>query len=163
MGIIEGFGKFSRIAYPGCNLLNPFCGESIAGMLSLRVQQLVRGAGAPHATRCMQGGVRQVRFRSVLPAAGRGSRPSSDCGDTSHRMACLLTRGARVVRHAPQDVRCETKTRDNGASSFWQRQQFAPCCTARAPEHTGSAHAPGRTRARRTCMPCPSPPLLQCL
>jgi hypothetical protein len=25
---------------PGCNCLNPFCGESVAGVLSLRVQQL---------------------------------------------------------------------------------------------------------------------------
>jgi regulator of protease activity HflC (stomatin/prohibitin superfamily) len=40
VGIIEGFGKFSRVAYPGCNCLNPFCGESVAGNLSLRVQQL---------------------------------------------------------------------------------------------------------------------------
>jgi hypothetical protein len=28
------------MAYPGCNCLNPFCGETVAGRLSLRVQQL---------------------------------------------------------------------------------------------------------------------------
>jgi len=28
------------MAYPGCNCLNPFCGERVAGHLSLRVQQL---------------------------------------------------------------------------------------------------------------------------
>eukprot|EP00879_Flechtneria_rotunda_P000637 GHRR01000750.1.p1 GENE.GHRR01000750.1~~GHRR01000750.1.p1 ORF type:complete len:298 (+),score=108.21 GHRR01000750.1:178-1071(+) len=38
--VIEQFGKFSRIAYPGCNCLNPLCGEGVAGVLSLRVQQL---------------------------------------------------------------------------------------------------------------------------
>lgn len=37
---VQGFGKFSRMAYPGCNCLNPFCGERVAGGLSLRVQQL---------------------------------------------------------------------------------------------------------------------------
>jgi regulator of protease activity HflC (stomatin/prohibitin superfamily) len=28
------------VAYPGCNCLNPICGEVVAGNLSLRVQQL---------------------------------------------------------------------------------------------------------------------------
>lgn len=37
---VQGFGKFSRVAYPGCNCLNPCCGEVVAGQLSLRVQQL---------------------------------------------------------------------------------------------------------------------------
>lgn len=40
IGIVEGFGKFNRMAHPGCNCLNPFCGETVAGSLSLRVQQL---------------------------------------------------------------------------------------------------------------------------
>ncbi|GBF99109.1 hypothetical protein Rsub_11918 [Raphidocelis subcapitata] len=40
VGIIESFGKFSRIAESGCNLLNPFCMENVAGLLSLRIQQL---------------------------------------------------------------------------------------------------------------------------
>jgi hypothetical protein len=37
---MQGFGKFNRMAHPGCNCLNPFCGETVAGSLSLRVQQL---------------------------------------------------------------------------------------------------------------------------
>jgi len=40
VAVVEGFGKFNRVAYPGCNFLNPCCGEGIAGVLSLRVQQL---------------------------------------------------------------------------------------------------------------------------
>eukprot|EP00775_Hariotina_reticulata_P002839 gene2839-3132_t len=40
VGIVEAFGKFQRLAYPGCNCLNPCCGEGIAGVLSLRVHQL---------------------------------------------------------------------------------------------------------------------------
>eukprot|EP00877_Chromochloris_zofingiensis_P007450 jgi/Chrzof1/2959/Cz12g06030.t1 len=40
VAIVESFGKFSRIAYPGCNCLNPLLGENAAGKLSLRVQQL---------------------------------------------------------------------------------------------------------------------------
>eukprot|EP00878_Enallax_costatus_P002890 GHUV01003084.1.p1 GENE.GHUV01003084.1~~GHUV01003084.1.p1 ORF type:complete len:209 (+),score=53.42 GHUV01003084.1:324-950(+) len=38
--LVERFGKYSHVAYPGCNCLNPLCGESIAGRVSLRVQQL---------------------------------------------------------------------------------------------------------------------------
>ncbi|WIA14777.1 hypothetical protein OEZ85_003261 [Tetradesmus obliquus] len=40
VAVIERFGKYSHIAYPGCNCLNPLCGEGVAGILSLRVQQL---------------------------------------------------------------------------------------------------------------------------
>lgn len=40
VGIVEQFGKFSRVADAGCTCLNPFCGEAVAGVLSLRVQQL---------------------------------------------------------------------------------------------------------------------------
>lgn len=40
VGVIESFGKFSRIAESGCNCLNPFCCEGVAGVLSLRIQQL---------------------------------------------------------------------------------------------------------------------------
>jgi regulator of protease activity HflC (stomatin/prohibitin superfamily) len=38
--VVERCGKFSRVATPGCNALNPFLCESSAGNLSLRVQQL---------------------------------------------------------------------------------------------------------------------------
>ncbi|KIY92815.1 hypothetical protein MNEG_15148, partial [Monoraphidium neglectum] len=40
VGIVEQWGRFSKVAESGCNCLNPFCGESVAGVLSLRVQQL---------------------------------------------------------------------------------------------------------------------------
>lgn len=40
MAIIETCGKFSFIAHPGFNCLNCCCGQSVAGTLSLRVQQL---------------------------------------------------------------------------------------------------------------------------
>jgi len=38
VGMIESFGKYSRVATPGCNYLN-CCTERIAGHLSLRVEQ----------------------------------------------------------------------------------------------------------------------------
>ncbi|CAL8466533.1 g6069 [Coccomyxa elongata] len=38
--IIERFGKFNRIARSGCNFVNCFLGECVAGSLSLRVRQL---------------------------------------------------------------------------------------------------------------------------
>jgi len=41
IAIIEKFGKFSRLANAGCICLNCFCGESISGKVSLRVQQLI--------------------------------------------------------------------------------------------------------------------------
>ncbi|KAF5837926.1 band 7 family-domain-containing protein [Dunaliella salina] len=37
---IESCGKFSKVAYPGCNCIIPCCGQAAAGTLSLRVQQL---------------------------------------------------------------------------------------------------------------------------
>jgi len=37
---IAQFGKFSRVAYPGFNCIHCYLGESVAGTLSLRVQQL---------------------------------------------------------------------------------------------------------------------------
>ncbi|KAF8056835.1 HIR3 [Scenedesmus sp. PABB004] len=40
VGAIERCGKFSRLAEPGINLLNPFCCEEVAVKLSKRVQQL---------------------------------------------------------------------------------------------------------------------------
>ncbi|KAK9834293.1 hypothetical protein WJX81_004104 [Elliptochloris bilobata] len=40
VAVIERFGRFNRFAHAGLNWINPFCGESVAGALSLRVQQL---------------------------------------------------------------------------------------------------------------------------
>eukprot|EP00879_Flechtneria_rotunda_P006342 GHRR01006666.1.p1 GENE.GHRR01006666.1~~GHRR01006666.1.p1 ORF type:complete len:149 (+),score=21.20 GHRR01006666.1:183-629(+) len=40
VGFIERCGRFSRVAQPGINWMNPFCCEEVAGLLSLRVQQL---------------------------------------------------------------------------------------------------------------------------
>lgn len=40
VAIIECCGKFSKVAHPGCNPLCGMCGQSVAGVLSLRVQQL---------------------------------------------------------------------------------------------------------------------------
>lgn len=40
VAMVERFGKFSRAAHPGFNCIIPCCGESVAGTLSLRVQQL---------------------------------------------------------------------------------------------------------------------------
>lgn len=40
VAIIETCGKFSHIAQPGCNVINCCCGATVAGKLSLRVQQL---------------------------------------------------------------------------------------------------------------------------
>jgi len=41
VAVIEKFGKFSRLESAGCICLNCFCGESVSGKVSLRVQQLV--------------------------------------------------------------------------------------------------------------------------
>eukprot|EP01024_Parvocaulis_polyphysoides_P031346 TRINITY_DN2835_c0_g7_i1.p1 TRINITY_DN2835_c0_g7~~TRINITY_DN2835_c0_g7_i1.p1 ORF type:complete len:286 (-),score=43.54 TRINITY_DN2835_c0_g7_i1:118-975(-) len=38
--LVETFGRFSRVANPGFNCIHCYCGEYIAGKLSLRVQQL---------------------------------------------------------------------------------------------------------------------------
>jgi len=38
VGIVERFGKYSRVVYPGCNCLNP-CGDNVIGTLSLKVIQ----------------------------------------------------------------------------------------------------------------------------
>jgi len=38
VGVVENFGKYSRVIYPGCNMLNP-CGDSVIGTLSLKVVQ----------------------------------------------------------------------------------------------------------------------------
>jgi len=38
--IIEQFGKFSRVAYPGFNCICMPCGEMVAGRLNMRIQQL---------------------------------------------------------------------------------------------------------------------------
>ncbi|KAF8061400.1 pta [Scenedesmus sp. PABB004] len=40
VAMVESFGRFKRMAYPGCNCLNPCLGESVAGVVSLRVNQL---------------------------------------------------------------------------------------------------------------------------
>lgn len=40
VAIVERFGKFSRVAAPGFNCIQCWCGETVAGKLSLRVQQL---------------------------------------------------------------------------------------------------------------------------
>ncbi|KAF6263260.1 flagellar associated protein [Scenedesmus sp. NREL 46B-D3] len=40
VGAIESCGKFSRLAEPGINFLNPFCCETVAVRMSKRVQQL---------------------------------------------------------------------------------------------------------------------------
>jgi len=40
VAIIESCGKFEKIAHPGCNVLIPCIGQSVAGTISLRVQQL---------------------------------------------------------------------------------------------------------------------------
>jgi len=40
VGIVERWGKFVRTANPGFNCLNCCCGESIAGIISLRINQL---------------------------------------------------------------------------------------------------------------------------
>jgi len=38
VGVVENFGKYSRVIYPGCNALNP-CGDNVIGTLSLRIVQ----------------------------------------------------------------------------------------------------------------------------
>uniref|UniRef100_A0A6T8R3H4 Band 7 domain-containing protein n=1 Tax=Chlamydomonas leiostraca TaxID=1034604 RepID=A0A6T8R3H4_9CHLO len=40
VAFIESCGKFDKVAYPGCNVIWPCCGQASAGTLSLRVQQL---------------------------------------------------------------------------------------------------------------------------
>lgn len=40
MGFVEQCGKYHRVANPGINCLNPLCCEEVAGLLSLRVQQI---------------------------------------------------------------------------------------------------------------------------
>jgi hypothetical protein len=40
VGIVEKFGKYERIAEPGCQCVNWICGHRLAGYISLRVQQL---------------------------------------------------------------------------------------------------------------------------
>lgn len=50
--MIEQFGKFKRIAYPGFNCVCCCIGESIAGGMSLRIQQ-VSGDRAGDCTHCL--------------------------------------------------------------------------------------------------------------
>jgi len=38
VGVVESFGKYNRVIYPGCNCLNP-CSEAVIGSLSLQVIQ----------------------------------------------------------------------------------------------------------------------------
>jgi len=40
VGIIEQWGKFTTTATPGLHCINPMCGESVAGTISLRIQEL---------------------------------------------------------------------------------------------------------------------------
>ena len=40
VALVEQWGKFVRLAYPGCHLLNPFCGEAVRGYVSQRIQQV---------------------------------------------------------------------------------------------------------------------------
>jgi len=40
VAIIESCGKFDKTAYAGCHCVSTCCGQSVAGVLSLRVQQL---------------------------------------------------------------------------------------------------------------------------
>jgi regulator of protease activity HflC (stomatin/prohibitin superfamily) len=44
-GVLEQFGKFNSVMTPGCHCLWPCCGQSNAGTVSLRIQQLVVKAG----------------------------------------------------------------------------------------------------------------------
>eukprot|EP01095_Lingulamoeba_sp_RSL-Kostka_P013040 TRINITY_DN528_c0_g2_i4.p1 TRINITY_DN528_c0_g2~~TRINITY_DN528_c0_g2_i4.p1 ORF type:complete len:194 (+),score=60.82 TRINITY_DN528_c0_g2_i4:86-667(+) len=41
VAIVERFGKFQKLAEPGCTCLNPILGESVAGELSLRILQFI--------------------------------------------------------------------------------------------------------------------------
>ena len=68
--VIESFGKFSRIAYPGFNVVWCCIGERVAGGLSLRIQQLdVRWA---------------VQLRLLLQPSGRlHARQMSILGHTT--------------------------------------------------------------------------------
>jgi len=40
IGIVEKWGRFTNTATPGLHFLNPCCGESMAGTISLRIQEL---------------------------------------------------------------------------------------------------------------------------
>lgn len=40
VAVVEQCGKFSYVAHPGFNCVHCYCGQSVAGKLSLRVQQL---------------------------------------------------------------------------------------------------------------------------
>lgn len=40
VALVERWGAFTRLAYPGCHLLNPFCGENVRGYVSQRIQQV---------------------------------------------------------------------------------------------------------------------------
>jgi|AntRauMFilla1563_2_1112583.scaffolds.fasta_scaffold13683_1 regulator of protease activity HflC (stomatin/prohibitin superfamily) len=40
VALVESWGKFARLAYPGCHILNPFCGENVRGYVSQRIQQV---------------------------------------------------------------------------------------------------------------------------
>jgi len=40
IGIVEKWGRFTNTATPGLHCLNPFCGESMAGTITLRIQEL---------------------------------------------------------------------------------------------------------------------------
>lgn len=40
VALVEQWGKFMRLAYPGCHILNPFCGETVRGYVSQRIQQV---------------------------------------------------------------------------------------------------------------------------
>ncbi|KAK1273498.1 Hypersensitive-induced response protein 4 [Acorus gramineus] len=40
IGVVEKWGRFQNLAFPGLHFFNPFAGECLSGVLSLRVQSL---------------------------------------------------------------------------------------------------------------------------
>ena len=69
VGVIEQFGRFDRMVTSGFNCLNPCCGESTAGYVSLRVQQLAVSCETKTHDNVFVEIVVSVQFRAIAAAA----------------------------------------------------------------------------------------------
>lgn len=69
VGVIEQFGRFDRMVTSGFNCLNPCCGESAAGYVSLRVQQLAVSCETKTHDNVFVEIVVSVQFRAIAAAA----------------------------------------------------------------------------------------------
>ena len=139
--MVEQCGRFSHVAYPGCNTVWCCIGQTVRGSLTLRVQQLdVTGepGGLARMPRLGPPTVHPARMQCRAVATGPPVHSSRTTGDPVAAGAAQLSRGASadawpalthdrpygpyipcIARRsrglaAPAPVRAvETKTKDN--------------------------------------------------